>query len=54
MITRVMLDINKSHKAVRVGFHPGGLHRFLGISMAEMIDGHYDAVKMFTEVKWKK
>jgi len=22
MITKVMLDINKSHKAVRVGFHP--------------------------------
>lgn len=47
MITRVMLDINKSHKAVRVGFHPGGLHRFLGLSMAEMIDGHFDAVDVY-------
>lgn len=47
MITRVMLDINKSHKAVRVGFHPGGLHRLLGLSMAEMIDGHYDAVDVY-------
>ena len=42
-ITSVALDINKSHKAVRVGFHPGGLHRLLGISMNEMIDGHFDA-----------
>ena len=47
MVTRVLLDINKSHKAVRVGFHPGGLHRFLGISMAEMIDDHYDATTVF-------
>ncbi|WP_242929104.1 helix-turn-helix domain-containing protein [Pontibacter vulgaris] len=47
MVTRVLLDINKSHKAVRVGFHPGGLHRFLGISMAEMIDEHYDATAVF-------
>lgn len=47
MITRVMLDINKSHKAVRVGFHPGGLHRFLGLSMADMIDGHFDAVDIY-------
>lgn len=47
MITRVMLDINKSHKAVRVGFHPGGLHRLLGLSMSELIDGHYDAVDVY-------
>jgi hypothetical protein len=38
-LTRVTIDINRSHKAVRVGFHPGGLHRLLGISMAEMVDG---------------
>jgi AraC-like DNA-binding protein len=47
MISRVMLDINKSHKAVRVGFHPGGLHRLLGLSMSEMIDRHYDAVDVY-------
>ena len=46
-LTRVTLDINKSHKAVRVGFHPGGLYRLLGIPMAEMIDGSYDAVAVF-------
>ena len=43
----VTLDINKSHKAVRVGFHPGGLYRLLGISMAEMIDKSYDAADIF-------
>ena len=47
MVTRVMLDINKSHKAVRVGFHPGGLHRFLGLPMEEMIDGHFDAADIY-------
>lgn len=46
-LTRVMIDINKSHKAVRVGFHPGGLYRLLGVSMAEMIDGSYDATDVF-------
>ncbi len=46
-LTRVSLDINKSHKAVRVGFHPGGLYRLLGISMNEMIDGSYDATDVF-------
>lgn len=46
-LTKVTLDINKSHKAVRVGFHPGGLFRLMGISMSEMIDGSYDAVDVF-------
>lgn len=46
-LTRVTLDINRSHKAVRIGFHPGGLHRLMGCSMAEMIDGSYDATDVF-------
>lgn len=45
--TTVTLDVNKSHKAVRVGFHPGGMYRLLGISMSEMIDGSYDAADVF-------
>ncbi|MBI1344570.1 MAG: helix-turn-helix domain-containing protein [Terrimonas sp.] len=45
--SRVVLDVSKSHKAVRVGFHPGGLHRLLGFSMVEMIDGSYDAADIF-------
>mgnify|MGYP001187677854 CR=1 FL=1 len=43
----VSLDIGRSHKAVRVGFHPGGMYRLLGFSMAEMIDGSYDAANVF-------
>ncbi|QNA43156.1 helix-turn-helix domain-containing protein [Lacibacter sediminis] len=46
-LNRVTIDINRDHKAVRVGLHPGGLHRLLGLSMAEMIDGSYDAEDVF-------
>src|SRR5688572_14868507 len=46
-LTRVSLDINKSFKAVRVGFNPGGLFRLLGIPMREMIDVGYDAEDVF-------
>src|SRR5688572_18572323 len=45
--SRVTLDVNKNHKAVRVGFHPGGMYRLLGFSMSEMIDGSYDAADIF-------
>lgn len=43
----VKLDVNKDHKAVRVGFHPGGMYRLLGFSMAELIDRGYDATDIF-------
>jgi AraC-like DNA-binding protein len=46
-LTNVRLDINKNHKAVRVGFHPGGLHRLLGFSLSEMIDISFDAEDIF-------
>ena len=46
-LTRVTIDINKSHKAVRVGFHPGGLYRLLGSPLSVMLDGSYDAVDVF-------
>lgn len=46
-LTRVHLDIQKSHKAVRVGFHPGGLHRLLGIPMSEICDESFDAADIF-------
>lgn len=41
--SKVKLDVNKNHKAVRVGFQPGGMFRLLGFSMSEMIDASYDA-----------
>ncbi len=46
-LSRVSIDVNRDHKAVRVGFHPGGLHRLLGLSMAEMLDGSCDAAAIF-------
>lgn len=46
-LTRVQLDIQKSHKAVRVGFHPGGLHRLLGIPLSEICDESFDAADIF-------
>ncbi len=46
-LSRVTLDVNRSHKAVRVGFHPGGLYRMLGISMAAMVDESYNATDVF-------
>ncbi|MEO6539615.1 MAG: helix-turn-helix domain-containing protein, partial [Ferruginibacter sp.] len=33
--------------AVRVGFHPGGLYRMLGIPMIQMVDESYDATAVF-------
>jgi AraC-like DNA-binding protein len=46
-LTPVKIDINQNHKAVRVGFHPGGLYRLLGFSLHEMIDGNYNAADVF-------
>jgi AraC-like DNA-binding protein len=46
-LTPVKIDINQRHKAVRVGFQPGGLHRMLGLSLHEMIDGNYNAADVF-------
>ncbi len=46
-LTPVRIDVNQRHKAVRVGFHPGGLHRLLGISLQEMLDDNYNAADVF-------
>lgn len=46
-LTRVTLDIKKRHKAVRVGFQPGGLHRLLGIPLKEIVDASFDAAVVF-------
>lgn len=46
-LTRVTIDIKHSHKAVRVGFHPGGLFRLLGLPLSEMVDGSYNAYDVF-------
>lgn len=42
-VRRVNLVVGKHHKAVRVGFHPGGLYRLLGVPMHELVDEGLDA-----------
>ncbi|MEO5984506.1 MAG: helix-turn-helix domain-containing protein [Ferruginibacter sp.] len=44
MYTRVNLIVRKRLKCVRVDFHPGGLYRLLGIPMALLFDGGFDAL----------
>ncbi len=44
MYTRVNLIVRKRLKCVRVDFHPGGLYRLLGIPMAHLFDGGFDAL----------
>jgi AraC-like DNA-binding protein len=43
----VSVNIHRSHKAVRVGFQPGGMYRLLGINMHEFIDNSYNAEDVF-------
>ncbi len=46
-VNRVNLKVGSHHKAVRVGFHPGGLFRLLGIPMHELLDEGIDAELFF-------
>jgi AraC-like DNA-binding protein len=41
-VSRISLQINNHHKAVLIGFQPGGLHRLLGIPMHELYDDGFD------------
>lgn len=40
--TSVDIELSKDHRAVMIGFQPGGLFRFLGIPMTEMFDEGID------------
>ncbi len=37
-LTSVDIELSKDHRAVMIGFQPGGLFRFLGIPMTEIFD----------------
>jgi len=41
-LTTVDIELSKDHRAVMIGFQPGGLFRFLGIPMSEMFDDGID------------
>lgn len=41
-LTTVDIELSTDHRAVMIGFQPGGLFRFLGIPMTEMFDDGID------------
>lgn len=41
-LTPVNIELSRDHRAVMIGFQPGGLFRFLGIPMTEMFDEGVD------------
>lgn len=41
-ITPVDIELSSDHRAVMIGFQPGGLFRFLGIPMTELFDDGID------------
>lgn len=41
-LTPVEIELSKDHRAVMIGFQPGGLFRFLGIPMSEIFDDGID------------
>jgi AraC-like DNA-binding protein len=41
-LTPVEIELSKEHRAVLIGFKPGGLFRFLGIPMIELFDNGVD------------
>ena len=45
-ITRVNLIIGKIFRSACIGFHPGGLHRLLGIPMPEIFDEGFDGADL--------
>src|SRR5687767_2219468 len=42
--SRVNIKVTRIIKAVRVDFHPSGLHRLLGLPMKELFDDGFDAL----------
>jgi len=45
-ITRVNLIIGRIFRSACIGFHPGGLHRLLGIPMPEIFDEGFDGADL--------
>lgn len=45
-LTPVEIELSHDHRAVMIGFQPGGLFRFLGIPMTEMFDDGIDGFQI--------
>lgn len=43
----VYLLLHQEHLAIRIGFHPSGLYRLLGIPLHELVDKSFDATHFF-------
>jgi len=46
-VSPVSLRLHQEHLAIRVGFHPAGLYRLLGMSLHELVDKSFDATDFF-------
>jgi AraC-like DNA-binding protein len=46
-VSPVSLRLHREHLAIRVGFHPAGLYRLLGIPLHELVNKSYDATHFF-------
>ena len=43
----VYLLLHQEHLAIRIGFHPSGLYRLLGMPLHELVDKSFDATDFF-------
>lgn len=50
-LTRVNLTMGKNHLMLCVAFHPGGLHRLLGISMKHLFDNDVETSLLFSDAE---
>lgn len=46
-LQRVNISLGQDHIVIRVGFHPGGLHRLLGLPMHEIVDEACNTANFF-------
>nr|WP_169540144.1 helix-turn-helix domain-containing protein [Niabella aurantiaca] len=46
-ITPVTINIGQNYKAIRLGFHPGGLYRLLGTDLGQLTDTSTNAEAVF-------
>lgn len=45
-VSKVDVKLERDHRAVMIGFKPGGLYRFLGIPMCELYDDGFDGIDL--------
>lgn len=48
-LQRVNITLGHDHVVIRVGFHPGGLHRLIGLPMHRIVDHACDTADFFNQ-----